>query len=472
MTIYQDKDKQSGNISNGGAEPNSPPSGEARVVLDVPFDGRVPWIQHTIMSIQNIFAITGMFLFPAVLGIALHLAPTKVAQLYGATFIVTGLGTILQAVMGLKLPIVLGPWAATLAALIAGGQTSGLKTAFGSLFVAAVIWAVLSLPIRGLSVVGFVGRAFRDPIMYGGITIMAMTALTSVTVVNWIGTPAQPGFGAANWVGGAVSIIVTLLILIFARGFLRSAAMICGIVLGALAYSIFVPIKFTAVSKAAWTVVPHLFPFGFSVSWLLVILFFIVILASVASSLALYNLCSEWANETLTGRRMAWGIFGQSLTSIVAGALGTFTTTVYPDNLGIVRSSRIGSRWITLTSGVLLIIGGFIFKFDEIFVSIPANVIAAAAVVLFGIIAMSGVEVLGQVKWDQLNYLVLGVPLMLSLGGLFVAPTTMAHYPVLAREIIVDPFLTGPVLLIVLHLLINKVVRPMSHGVLTGKMGS
>lgn len=468
MTKYQGKDNS--NTQNNANDTDGSLPDRPRAVLDVPFDGRVPWSQHITMSIQNVFAITGMFLFPAILGIALHLPPQRLAELYGATFVVTGLGTILQAVMGLKLPIVLGPWAATLAALIEGGKVSGLGTAFGSLFVAAVIWAILSLPIRGLSVVGFVGRAFRDPIMYGGITIMAMTALTSVTVVNWIGTPFQRGFGAANWVGGAVAIIVTFLVIVFTKGFLRSAAMICGIIIGTLAYQMFVPIKFTGVSKSAWIVIPRIFAFGFSVSWLLVILFLIVILASVASSLALYNLAAQWADETLQGRRMAWGIFGQSLTSIVAAIFGTFTTTVYPDNLGIVRTSRIGSRWITFTTGIILVCGGFVLKFDEIFVSIPSNVIAAAAVVLFGVIAMSGVEVLGRVKWDQLNYLVLGVPLMLSLGGLFVAPATMVHYPLLAREIITDPFLTGPVLLIVLHLVINKVVRPMTSGELTGKI--
>lgn len=92
--------------------------------------------------------------------------------------------------------------------------------------------------------------------------------------------------------------------------------------------------------------------------------------------------------------------------------------------------------------------------------SIPRNVIAAAAIVLFGVIAMSSVDTFIRVQWDQLNHLVLGVPIMLSLGGLFVAPATMAHYPLLAREITVDPVFTGPVLLVTLHVLVNEVVRP------------
>ncbi len=456
----RDSNKNQDDSSNGSPSPYPADS-----VLDVPFNGVVPKTQHILMSFQNIFAMTGMFLFPAILGATLHLSTEKVAWLYGATFVVSGLGTLLQATLGLKLPIVLGPWAATFAGLIISGEVDGLGAAFGSLFIATIIWAVLSLPIRGFSFVGYIGRLFREPILYGGVNLMLMVALTSTTVVNWIGTPAQPGFGSANWIGGGVAILVTFGILLFGRGFLRSAAMLSGIVVGALAYAIFTPIHFTRVIDSAWFVVPKIFPFGFSVNPLLVLLFFILITSSVAWTLSLYNVLAEWSGERLEGHRMAWGIFGQSIAAIAGGVFGTFTLVAYPDNLGIVRTSRVGSRWITATTGVLLIVGGFILKFDEIFVSIPGNVIAAAAVVLFGVIAMSGVDTLSRVKWDQLNYLVLGVPLMLSLGGLFVAPATMAHYPLLAKEIIVNPFFTGPILLIFLHLVINKVIRPRTQGV-------
>lgn len=457
MTTF-DEDASGGKASEDDINHQS--NRGSKSVLEVSFDDRVPVVQHSLMSLQNIFAMTGMFLFPAILGATLHLPTEKVAELYGATFVVSGLGTFLQAVMGLRLPIVLGPWAATLAGLIISGEINGLGAAFGSLFVAAIIWAVLSIPVRGFSFIGYVGKIFREPMLYGGVNLILMIALTSTTVVNWIGNPKQPGFGAANWVGGGVAILVTFGILLFAKGFLRSAAMFSGIIVGALAYSIFTPIHFARVTTAAWVVAPKLFPFGFSVNWVLVLLFFVLILSSVAWSLSLYNVAAEWSDEVLSGNRMAWGIFGQSIAAIAASILGTFTLVAYPDNLGIVRTSRIGSRYITATTGILLIIGGFILKFDEIFVSIPSNVIAAAAVVLFGVIAMSGIDTLSRVKWDQLNYLVLGVPMMLSLGGLFVAPATVAHYPLFAREIIINPFLTGPVLLILLHLFVNKLVRP------------
>jgi xanthine/uracil permease len=87
-------------------------------------------------------------------------------------------------------------------------------------------------------------------------------------------------------------------------------------------------------------------------------------------------------------------------------------------------------------------------------------VIAASAIILFGVLAMSAVESLSRVEWDQLNFLVLGPAFMISIGGLFVADSTLAHFPLIVRQIFAQPLLDGPVLLVVLHLIVNHVVRP------------
>lgn len=445
----------------GKQDSAAPPAAQPpAAVLDVAFDGKVGAVQTGVMALQNVFAIVGMFLFPAILGASLHLPAAAVAGLYGATFVVTGLGTVLQAVLGLRMPIVLGPWAAALAGLIAAGKVAGPGAAFGSFFVAAVIWVLLSIPVRNLSVVGYLGRMFRDPLLYGGVVLIAMTSLTTVTVTNWLGAPGKPGFGPAAWFGGAVAMIVSFLILALVRGPMRSMAMLCGIALGAIVYALFSPVSFARVVNAPWLSAPHLFPFGVSVSPVLVFLFFLLLMTGVTNSLALYNVAAEWGGVQLRGRRMAWGIFGQSIASAVGAVLGTFSITVYPDNLAIVRTSRIGSRWVTFWAGLILLVGGFVAKFDAIFVSIPSNVIAAAAVVLFGVIAASGIEALTRVRWDELNFLVFGPPFLLSIGGLFITEPTLNSFPLIVRQILPQPLFTGPVLLFVLYLVVDKLIRP------------
>ena len=432
----------------------------AAPALRVGFDGRVPLLQLSVMTVQNIFAVTGMFLFPAVLGTSLHLAPSTVAELYGATFIVTGIGTVINSAFGLRLPVVLGPWAPMLSGLVSAAKIAGLGGAFGSMFTAGLIWTVLSIPLPGFSVVSYLGRMFRAPILYGGVILILMTSLTDVTVVNWLGTPGTSGFGKASWIGGGVALVVTFAILALARGPLRSVAMLCGIAAGVIAYACIGSVSFARVGASPWLFDFRLFPFGFSVNPVLVVLFFLLLMTSVSNSLALYNVTGEWSGTELGGRRMAWGILGQSVTAVAAAALGSFSSTTYPSNLAIVRASRVGSRWVTVTTGIVMIVGGSILKFDAIFVSIPSNVIAASAIILFGVLAMSAIESLSRVSWDQLNFLVLGPAFMIAIGGLFIAPATLAHFPLIVRQVLAQPLLDGPVLLVLLHLLVNHVVRP------------
>src|SRR5206468_2900603 len=120
-------------------------------VFDIGIDQKLSFDQLLILGFQNIFGMTGMFVFPGILGRSFNLAPEQIAYLYGMTFVVCGVVTILQSSLLLRLPIVQGPYAGSFATLLAVGHLQGgnLGAAYGSFFVAALIWCLLSVPIRG-----------------------------------------------------------------------------------------------------------------------------------------------------------------------------------------------------------------------------------------------------------------------------------------------------------------------------------
>jgi len=142
---------------------------------------------------------------------------------------------------------------------------------------------------------------------------------------------------------------------------------------------------------------------------------------------------------------------------VLAGAIGTFSGSVYPENIGLLRSSRIGSRWVTITAGVLFVLAGFFYKIGAVFAGVPSGVIGAAAVVMFAVIMMSGVEILAKVKWSPRNIVLVGLPTVLSVGGVFLSSAVYAHYPLLLRELITEPLVTGPFLLVILFA-VNKLI--------------
>ena len=93
----------------------------------------------------------------------------------------------------------------------------------------------------------------------------------------------------------------------------------------------------------------------------LVIVFLLVLIPPGMGSMAMYQMVADWGDEKLPAERMAQGVFGMAMGSALAAIVGGLSTIAYPDNIGMLRATRVGSRYATLAAGVLLIaLGGFI----------------------------------------------------------------------------------------------------------------
>src|SRR6202050_366773 len=118
-------------------------SREAAPIFDVGVNERLPPAQLLVLGLQNIFGMTGMVVFPGILRRSFKLPPEEVACLYGMSFAVCGILTILQSTLLLRLPITQGPYAGSFASLLAVGHLGGrLGAAYGCFFVSALILCV------------------------------------------------------------------------------------------------------------------------------------------------------------------------------------------------------------------------------------------------------------------------------------------------------------------------------------------
>src|SRR5580698_2848236 len=426
----------------------------AEKVFDVGIDERLSFDQLLILGLQNIFGMTGMFVFPGILGRSFNLAPEQIAYLYGMTFLVCGITTILQSAFLLRLPIVQGPYAGSFATLLVVGHLGGgLGAAYGSFFVAALIWCLLSIPVYGFSVVGLFSRFLRAPIIAGMIVIFIMIQVSNVALPGWIGLPQSPGFPAVNFLCGALAVAVLIAVSLWGGKF-RRAAILIGLAVGTIAYALFRPVSLAAVMNAPLLVAPKLFPFGYEVQTDLVIVFLLVLLPASIGSMALYQMVGDWGGQNVSTARMSQGVFAIGLGGVLAGLVGSFSTIVYPDNIGMLRTTRVGSRYATLAAGVLLIVLGASIKFDLLLVVVPLPVLSAAATLLFGIVLTHGVHILAKVDWDDRKFIIAGLAMLVALGGMFMSPEVLAQMPLLVRLVITQPVIAGGLTLVVLHALL------------------
>jgi len=424
--------------------------------FDVGIDDRLPVGQLAMLGLQHVFGMTGMFVFPGLLGRSFNLTPERIAYLYGMTFVVCGVITVLQSVWLLRLPVVQGTYAGNFAALLAVGhmQSGGLGAAYGSFFAASLIWCLLSVPIRRFSFIGLFARFLRAPIISGIIVMLTIIQVANVALPNWIGVPSSPGFPLVNILAGAVCVAVLVVATVWGGRYLRRGAILLGLAAGTVCYAALRPISFRLVTSAPLLVAPQWFPFGFSVRPELVIVFLLVLIPAGMGSMAMYEMVAQWGNQKLTAERMSQGIFAVAIGSVLAGIVGGFSTIVYPDNMGMLRTTRVGSRYATLAAGLILIALGGSVKFDMLLVLVPQAVVSAAATLLFGAVFMHGVQMLSTVQWDDRQFAAAGLALLVGLGGLFVSPEALQTMPLVAKLLVQQPVISGGLTLVILHSLL------------------
>ena len=430
----------------------------ARGEFDIGINETLPLGQLIGIGLQNIFGMTGMFVFPGILGRAFGMPLGDIAYLYGMVFLVSGLTTCFQAVGLLRLPIVQGPYVGTFIGLLVLGHLpgAGLGVAFGSLFVASICWALLALPIRGMSFIALFGRYFEDPMISGTMVILSMMQIAMVSMPNWLGAANSPGFPLINLLAGLVCIIVFVIFTLWGGGWVRRFAILAGLIAGTACYALFVPVSFAPIAGAPWLVVPRLFPFGFGVRLDAVLVFLCALLPASIGTMSLYQIVARWGNEPITPVRMSGGCFAAALGSVLGAALGTFSMYVYPDNMGMLRTTRVGSRYGTLSAGVLLVLFGCCVKFDMLLVIVPNVVISGVATVLFGIVMVHGIHLLAQVELNERTLVIGGAALMVGLGGLFVPPEVLHALPVIAQLALKQSAVTGGVVLFALYAVLGR----------------
>ncbi len=411
-----------------------------------------------VFAFQHVLALTGIWIFPVLIGQALQLATAQVGIIIQACFLTTGIVTILQSSRMLRLPVVQGPTVVFFVVLIAGAKIFGLGTAFGSMAVAGVVFALLSIPIRGLALFPRLAPFISPPLVFGTLMLIIGGQLATIGLPNWFDGTGPGGIG---FLSAAVCALTILVCMIFGgTTIVRRCALLIGIIAGSALHIAVAGINLSPLLHTPLVRLPQLAPFGFGVSWPLVGLMLLAYVQAGGEAIGMYSLLSAWGGETLSQNRIARGLFGESIGCAVGAMFGGLGTTSYAENVGIIRVSGVGSRWVTMAAGAAAIMIGILPIFGVVIASLPVPVLAAASTLLFGIIAISGVQMMPAVVWDELNLAVAGTSFIISLGCGALPPALFAGHDPIIQSLCTQPILVGIVLLIVLQMIVNGVVRP------------
>ncbi|MCA6719013.1 uracil-xanthine permease family protein [Vibrio sp. Vb2131] len=370
-------------------------------------------MKNALQGAQMLFVAFGaLVLVPLLTGLDPNVA------LFGA-----GVGTLLFQLMTKRsVPIFLASSFAFIAPIMFGIQTWGIGATMGGLMAAGLVYVALGamIKVRG---VGFIHKIL-PPVVVGPVIMVIGLGLAPTAVNMAVG---KTGDGAAQLVNGdaaiiisAVSLLTTIVLSVFAKGFLKLVPIVGGILAGYSVSLFYGVVDFTPVEQAAWLAMPNFTAPEFNIN---AILFMI----PVAIAPAVEHVGDMLAISNVTGRNylkkpgLHRTIAGDGVATIAASMVGAPPNTTYSEVTGAVMLTKafnpVIMTWAAITAIVLALVG----KLGAVLQTIPVPVMGGIMILLFGSIATVGLNTLIKNNVDlhkSRNLVIVAVTLVFGIGGM------------------------------------------------------
>jgi xanthine permease XanP len=213
----------------------------------------------------------------------------------------------------------------------------------------------------------------------------------------------------------------------------------------------------SAMRTAPWLNLPLPFKFGvrFDPSAFLPFLFMylITVMESIGDLTATSALTGQPISGPIYFRRLQGGLLADGINSLIGACLNSFPSTTFAQNNGVIQLTGVGSRYVGIFIGGILIVLGLIPAVGVLIQALPPSALGGATLILFGMVAASGIRILSQVTMNRRNAVILATSLGLGLGVTFV-PQVIEHLPAMLRNALSSGIATGGMCALLLNIVL------------------
>ena len=372
-------------------------------------------LQGLLLSSQHLFAMFG----------ATVLVPFLTGLPVSAALIASGIGTLIYILVTKgQIPAYLGSsFAFILPITIALGANS-LGEVLTALFFSGVLYVLIGFIIK-LAGTDWIMKML-PPIVVGPVIMVIGLGLAPVAVDMAMYTDSgnQEGYSMTYITVALITLVITILASIFLKGVLGLIPILIGIVGGYITALIFGIVDLSIIRDTGWFVLPDLYVPFVDYTPAMNIGLFIVMLPIVFVTIS-EHIGHQVVINKIVGRNffkkpgLHRSLLGDGLATMFASTIGGPPTTTYGENIGVLAITRIFSIWVIGGAAVLAIILGFVGKFTAVVQSIPTPVMGGVSILLFGIIAASGLRMLIDARVDldnKRNLVIASVILVIGIG--------------------------------------------------------
>ena len=470
-----------------------------------PVDEVLPAGKLTALGLQHVLVMyAGAVAVPLIVGRALKLSPEQVAMLISADLFCCGVVTLIQSLgatqwFGIKLPVMMGVTFASVAPMVAMANSNPGAEGAGLIFGAIIGAGVISILIAPL-----VSRMLRffPPVVTGSIILVIGISLMRVGI-NWIfGNPVGPTAPAvvspehAQWlaqvtasagapgsllpaipkdlalvpklpnpkyadltgIGIAALVLVSIMLIArYAKGFLANISVLLGIVIGGIAAATMGLMNFDKVAKANW--VDIVLPFEIAApvfSPILILTMTLVMIVVMIESTGMFLALGEMTDRKVDRAALTRGLRTDGLGTLIGGIFNTFPYTSFSQNVGLVAVTGVKSRFVCVAGGVILVVLGLLPKMAALVESLPTVVLGGAGLVMFGMVAATGIRILAGVDFKSNRFNAMIVAISIGVGMIpLIAPNFKQWMPHGIHPLIESGILLASIAAVLLNLFFN-----------------
>lgn len=426
--------------------------------LAIGVDEDISFGQSLILGLQHVLAMD-VYVPPFILATALALSPGDSSGLIQSTFLGAGLASLIQVLFYLRLPVCQGPSFIPLGAII--GIYLGSKN-FGTVLGASIVGAILVILLGFSGIYKYIVKHFIPSIVSGTIImIVGLTLLPSAFVSNIY----IEGNGLTIKQNILLAFITAASLIFFSslgnyvksfKRIFQISSVIISLAIGTFSAYLMGGFNAQAIKEAKFFSLPKILFLDYDIHFdtSAIITMIIIYMVLLAETTGTWYAVSSVINEPLSDKQINKGVIGEGIGCLLAALVGATPVTGYSTNAGIISITGVASRKVFVVASGWFIVLSFLGKLSAIINSIPSAVIGGVFAVVCIIILLNGFRVVKNLDFSERELYIIGVPLMFTIGLLFIPAELKSSAPQLLQYLIGSPIAVGAIVAIIM----NKII--------------
>ena len=426
--------------------------------LTIGVEENIPFSQSLILRLQHVLAMD-VYVPPFILATAIALSPGDATGLIQSTFIGAGIASLIQVLFYLRLPVCQGPSFIPLGAII--GIYMGTKN-LGTVLGASIVGAILVILLGYSGIYKYIVKNYIPSIVSGTIImIVGLTLLPSAFISNIY----IEGNGLTMKQNVLLAFITAASLILFStlgnyvnkfKRIFQISSVIIALAIGTFSAYLMGGFNTQGIKDASFFSMPKLLFLDYSIHFEIsaIITMIIIYMVLLAETTGTWYAVSSVIDKPLSDTQINKGVIGEGIGCLAAALVGTTPVTGYSTNAGIISISGVASRKVFVMASFWFVELSFLGKLSAVINSIPSAVIGGVFSVVCIIILLNGFRVVKDLDFSERELYIIGVPLMFTIGLLFIPAELKASAPQLLQYLIGSPIAVGAIVAIIMNKLI------------------